>query len=407
MRINGKVLLSNCNTIWYNDEMKRKIRQMLCMMLAMVCLSELAITTHAITISELQQQQKQNQEKLNSVNDKLDSIESEQEILEEEIADLDAELINIMTTIEVLEDDITQKTADIEVARGQYEEAKATEEAQYEAMKVRMKYMYEQGDDSYLEILFGAKSLSDLVNRADYTEKLYTYDRKLLEEYVATKNEIADLQALLEEQKAELEEDKVELVAQQTYLDEILTEKKAQSDDYEAQIAAAKAQANKLKKAIAEEARQIKKIQDEEARKKAAATAANGNYSVKAFDTSIISGANGSELGKKIAMYGCQFIGNPYVAGGTSLTQGADCSGFVYRIYSDFGYKVPRNSFSLRSAGTEVAYANAQPGDVICYSGHVALYVGGGYIVHASTQRTGIKISKANYKPMICVRRII
>ena len=106
-------------------------------------------------------------------------------------------------------------------------------------------------------------------------------------------------------------------------------------------------------------------------------------------------------------MYGCQFIGNPYVAGGTSLTNGADCSGFIYRIYSDFGYKVPRNSYSLRSAGTAVDYANAQPGDVICYEGHVAMYVGGGYIVHASTKKTGIKISKATYRPILTVRRII
>ena len=162
-----------------------------------------------------------------------------------------------------------------------------------------------------------------------------------------------------------------------------------------------------MKKAIAEEAKQIKKLQDEEARKKATAQVVNGTYTVKAFDTSIISSSAGSDLGKKIAMYGCQFIGNPYVAGGTSLTNGADCSGFIYRIYSDFGYKVPRNSYSLRSAGTAVDYANAQPGDVICYEGHVAMYVGGGYIVHASTQKTGIKISKATYRPILTVRRII
>ncbi len=387
--------------------MRRRIKQLVGLVAASILFMQLALTTQAITIKELQEQQQQNQEKLDNVNDSIDDIESRQELLEEEIADLDADLINMMTTIAVLEDDITEKTADIEVARQQYEAAKATEEAQYNAMKVRMKYMYEKGDDSYLAILFEAASLSDLMNKADYVERLYDYDRKLLQEYVDTEHEIADLQAYLEEQKAGLLADKEELVVQQSYLDELLTEKKAQSADYDNQIAAAKAQAAKLKKAIAEEAKQIKKLQDEEARKAAAAKMAQGNYTVKAFDTSIIANANGSELGKKIAMYGCQFIGNPYVAGGTSLTKGADCSGFIYRIYSDFGYKVPRNSYSLRSAGTEVAYANAQPGDVLCYEGHVALYVGGGYIVHASTQKTGIKISKATYRPIITVRRII
>ena len=387
--------------------MKRKLQQLIGLAAATALFTQLALTTQAITIQQLQEQQQENQEKLDNVNDSIDNIESQQELLEEEIADLDADLINMMTTIAVLEDDITEKTAAIEEAKGQYEAARATEEAQYEAMKVRMKYMYEKGDDSYLAILFEAGSLSDLMNKADYVEKLYAYDRELLQEYVETKNEIADLQANLEEQKRELSEDKEELVVQQTYLDGLLTEKKAQSADYDAQIASAKAQAAKLKKTIAEEAKQIKKLKDEEARKAAAAKMAQGNYTVKAFDTSIITNANGSDLGKKIAMYGCQYIGNPYVAGGTSLTSGADCSGFIYRIYSDFGYKVPRNSYSLRSAGTEVAYANAQPGDVLCYEGHVALYVGGGYIVHASSKKTGIKISKATYRPIITVRRII
>lgn len=387
--------------------MRKKLREILALAVATALFMGSAFYAQADQISDLQQQQQENQDKLDDVNDNIENIESQQELLEEEIADLDADLINIMTTIGVLEDDIHEKEADIDAAKAQYEEAKASEEEQYAAMKVRMKYMYEKGEDSYLELLFEASSVSDMLNKAEYVEKLYEFDRTLLQEYVETKEEIADLQASLEQQKADLEADKVELVDQQTYLDQLLAEKKAVSADYDAQIASAKAQAAKLKKVIAEEAKQIKKLQDEEARKKAAAKVTSGSYTVKAFDTSIISSAAGSDLGKKIAMYGCQFIGNPYVAGGTSLTNGADCSGFIYRIYSDFGYKVPRNSYSLRSAGTAVDYANAQPGDVICYEGHVAMYVGGGYIVHASTQKTGIKISKATYRPIITVRRII
>ena len=93
--------------------------------------------------------------------------------------------------------------------------------------------------------------------------------------------------------------------------------------------------------------------------------------------------------------------------GGTSLTKGADCSGFTYRIYADFGYNIPRTSFQQRSAGTGVKYENAQPGDLICYDGHVGLYIGGGYIVHASSAKTGIKVSKATYRPILAVRRIL
>ena len=121
----------------------------------------------------------------------------------------------------------------------------------------------------------------------------------------------------------------------------------------------------------------------------------------------VIENASGSDMGKRLAKYACQYIGNPYVAGGTSLTNGADCSGFTFRIYSDFGYSIPRTSYEQRSCGTGVDYSNAQPGDLICYDGHVAMYIGGGLIVHASTQRTGIKISNANYRPILAVRRVV
>ena len=110
---------------------------------------------------------------------------------------------------------------------------------------------------------------------------------------------------------------------------------------------------------------------------------------------------------KDIAAFACKYIGNPYVPGGTSLTNGADCSGFVYAVYDSFGIKVPRTSYDLRSAGKEVSYSDAQPGDVVCYPGHVGIYIGNGMIVHASTQKTGIKVSNAKYREFICVRRIL
>ena len=111
--------------------------------------------------------------------------------------------------------------------------------------------------------------------------------------------------------------------------------------------------------------------------------------------------------GQKVVDYALQFVGNPYVWGGTSLTQGADCSGFVMSVYKHFGIDLPHSSYSLRSCGKEVAYGQALPGDLICYEGHVAIYMGGGKIVGAQSKALGITTANATYREIITVRRIV
>ena len=401
--------------------MKRRITRYICVLLTFMIVFSMAGNVVADQINDLKKKTEEDKKKLEEIDEQLSDLESEQQGLQGEISELEAQIIDMMTSISILEDEITVKQEEITQAESDLEVAIQDEQNQYEAMKLRIQFMYEHGDSSYLDILMNATSMQDVLNKADYIEQLYLYDRNLLTQYQETRATVEQLKETLEIEHSELEAIMAGYEEEKLGMEETMSELEAVSAEYDSQITKAKQQALVYKQQIKQQNAKIAKLEEEarkkaeeEARKKAEAAKTNNtnNTTVKANGTAAVDkqsilAANGSAQGKEIAIYACGFVGNPYVLGGTSLTSGADCSGFTQAVYKAFGYKIPRTSYQQRSVGKAVSYAEAQPGDLICYAGHVAMYIGNGRIVHASSAKTGIKYGYATYREILAVRRIV
>lgn len=398
---------------------------------AMVCvlLGGQALGIQASSISTIQQQINQQQNALNQVNQQLNQYEAEREEYQSYLDDQKSEMINLMKDIVYYEEAIDVKAGAIAQAESDLEEAERQREEQYQAMLVHIQYMYERGDDSMLAMLLNSKSFAEMLNRAEYVDSLYEYDQSIVQDYDNLVKDIDTMKHTLEQDKIELEVQQKAVEEQKVELDRIMADLEDKISDYDTLVANAKSQAKAYKQQIASGQKQIeiiKKQQEEEARKallaqqqQNAANASSGKTNTgNTSSGSSSSGSSsatvvGSGTGADIASYALQFVGNPYVWGGTSLTNGADCSGFIMAVYAQYGYSLPHSSYSMRSIGTGVSLSEAKAGDIICYSGHVALYIGDGKIVHAKNSNYGIVTDNVYYgwggsgPTVLAVRRII
>ena len=448
-------------------------KRFLCLSLIFALTAAQVMPVAAARKDEVQAEKANTQSKLSATESKEAELEEKKNNLLGEIDSLDQNLVQVIAQIDILKGEISDKEGAIVETKEDLAEAEADRDEQYAAMKKRIQYLYENGgSDAWAQMLLEVNSITDLLSKAEYTEKMYQFDRDELEKLRDTVQQVTDLGNQLEQEKAELEEMKQAQEDQQVNLEAALEEKKAVASDYETQIANVQAQADEYRSLIEQQNAELQRIQEEEARQAAEAKKAkekaakeaeaaaqrqeqqnvantqntntdnnnnNNNNNNNVTDNDVDDedepevpsnnyvpetpsyeepeeeeqgGGGYSATGEAVVAYASQFIGNPYVYGGNSLTNGIDCSGFTQQVFAHFGYSISRTSDSQAGDGRGISYSQSRAGDIIVYSGHVAILTGDGGIVHASNSapypQGGIKYSSnALYRPYIAVRRIV
>lgn len=377
--------------------------------------------------------------------------ESEAQQLEEKLGQsrqkeqaLEEELVRLLALKDILESDMEELKTQIQRADRDYRQAEEKRQRQYDILKKRIQFLYEEGDITYLDILLKAKNIGDVVSQTEYFRQLYEYDQEIIQRYEKLKQEAAGKKELLEEKQSQLEVMEEENESQQKKLEGFIAARQKESSSFaleleEAQARAAQAAGEVIRKTeeirilrarqeeerIRQEKERIRQEQESAGREPGSAGQASGaagrepggagrepggagreSGGAGTAGGRPVKSIGGTEFGRNVADYALQFVGNPYVYGGTSLTGGTDCSGYTQSVYRHFGVSIPRTSGEQAGFGREIPYEEMEPGDLVCYSGHVAMYIGGGRIVHASSRKEGIKVSNdPAYRTIVSIRR--
>ena len=375
---------------------------------------------------DAEKKKSQAEQDLKDKKNEINGLKDQQQITADDIKNKSAKLDEILAAQKKLQKDITSKQAEIEQNQKDLAAAQEKQQEQYDAMKKRIQFMYENSaEDNIWTAIIESNGITDMLNRIEYVSDVYDSDRALMDSYQAAVEQVKEIGTKLDKDMNELTAMQDDYEKQQADVEAAIVALENQKEQYASQIAQAQQQADNYQNIITAQGKIIQEQEAAAAAAAAAAARANSSSISPSYDGggagkggSIASdyaagggknpGASTGVSGSSVVSYAMQFVGNPYVWGGNSLTNGVDCSGFVHEVYAHFGISTPRYSQAFKSVGQAVSFDNIQPGDVVVYPGHVAIYAGGGVIVEAQSTKAGITANRSvQCHTILAIRRLV
>lgn len=375
---------------------------------------------------DAEKKKSQAEQNLKDKKNEINGLKDQQQTTADDIKNKSAKLDEILAAQKKLQIDITNKQAEIEQNQKDLAAAQEKQQEQYDAMKKRIQFMYENSaEDNIWTAIIESNGITDMLNRIEYVSDVYDSDRALMDSYQAAVEQVKEIGTKLDNDMNELTAMQDDYEKQQADVEAAIVALENQKEQYASQIAQAQQQADNYQNIITAQGKIIQEQEAAAAAAAAAAARANSSSSSPSYDGggagkggSIASdyaagggknpGASTGVSGSSVVSYAMQFVGNPYVWGGNSLTNGVDCSGFVHEVYAHFGISTPRYSQAFKSVGQAVSFDNIQLGDVVVYPGHVAIYAGGGVIVEAQSTKAGITANRSvQCHTILAIRRLV